>query len=195
MFYFKCIFIWQVAMYKGGPKKTEFIYKKYAFVLTCLNFCHLHRLSFWCNTPIETFFHFSKQFLNSSILMPSTLLPFLVSPLPYQQNVALWGPPFFLLGKQKNHSGWDQVNREVGAWGSWYFWLKTAEHSVRSGQVRSKSPIMKWANALSLQKKFTEAEHNLSQQCPLVHWYRWIPRTLSLVGEACTLPPERKKDM
>ena len=32
-----------------------------------------------------------------------------------------------------------------------------------------KSPIVKWANALSLHKKFTEVECNLSQQCQVVY--------------------------
>ena len=45
--------------------------------------------------------------------------------------------------------------------------LLNTQHSV--GRCAGKSPIMKWANALSLQKKFTEAEHSLSQQCQLVH--------------------------
>ena len=35
----------------------------------------------------------------------------------------------------------------------------------------------------SLQKKFTEAEHSLSPQCQLVHWYRWFPRTLTQQGK------------
>ena len=44
------------------------------------------------------------------------LLPFLVSPLPDQQNIFLWG--LFLSGEtKKSHSGWDLVNRQGGAAG------------------------------------------------------------------------------
>ena len=60
------------------------------------------------------------------------------------------------------------------------FWSKTAEHSLWCGQVTPKSPIMTWANTLNeSSKKFTKAEHSLSQQRQLVHWYRWVPRTLT----------------
>ena len=37
------------------------------------------------------------------------------------------------------------------------------------GRCTHKPLIMKWANTLSLQKKFTEAKHSLSQQRQLVH--------------------------
>ena len=52
--------------------------------------------------------------------------------------------------------------------GSFHFWSKTAEHSV---WYTRKPPIMKWENALreSSKKKFTEAEHSLSQHHQLVH--------------------------
>ena len=62
------------------------------------------------------------------------------------------------------------------------------------GRCTHKSPIMKWANALKeSSKKFTEAKCSLSQQCQLVHWYRWVPRT-HVAGEACTTwgPPCRR---
>ena len=61
-------------------------------------------------------------------------LKFFVSLLPHQQNISLWGP-FLIQGNKKTQkccSGWDPVNREGGAQGS-----KTAEHSVKCGQVRS----------------------------------------------------------
>ena len=42
---------------------------------------------------------------------------------------------------------------------------------------------MKWANTLRVfKKKFTESKPNLSQQCLLVLWYRWVPRTLTYQG-------------
>ena len=51
------------------------------------------------------------------------------------------------------------------------FLVDTAEHSAQCGRCAPQSPtvIMKWANTLSLQKKFTEAERGLSQQPQLAH--------------------------
>ena len=47
------------------------------------------------------------------------------------------------------------------------------------GRCACKPPIMKWASALKeSSKKFTEAKHSLSQQCQLVHRYRWVAGTL-----------------
>ena len=46
--------------------------------------------------------------------------------------------------------------------------LLNTEHGV--GRCACKSPIMKWANTLKeSSKKFTEAEHSLSQQCQLAY--------------------------
>ena len=62
--------------------------------------------------PIEMFLS-TAQFLNLSILMPLVLLLFFVSPLPYQQNVSLWG--ILSSGETKkvteDEIGW------VGRWG------------------------------------------------------------------------------
>ena len=60
------------------------------------------------------FFHCSKQFLNSSVLMPfSASAKFLVSPLRHLQNVSLW--ELFSSEKQKSHL--DKVGwiRRVGS--------------------------------------------------------------------------------
>ena len=43
-------------------------------------------------------------------------------------------------------------------------------------------------------KKFTEAEHSLSQQCQLVHCYRWVPRTLTYWGKPVRNGSRRPED-
>ena len=128
------------------------------------------------------FFYCSKQFLSSSILMPflaSAIFCLFVSPLPHQQNVPF--EVFFHLGKQKK-----SLMEKSGEWGGWgtgvmlFFGQKllNTQHSV--GRWAHESPIMKWANTLKeSSKKFTVAEQDLSQQCQLVHCYRWVPRTLT----------------
>ena len=65
------------------------------------------------------------------LLVPLSFFP---PPLPHWQNVSLWG--LFSFGEtKKNHLGWDWMNREGGTWGSYCFWLKTAEYSAWCGQV------------------------------------------------------------
>ena len=111
-------------------------------------------------------FSTAHKLLNMSILMPFSVSAvfshlFHISKMfPFEY--------FFIQGNKRNCSEWGQVNREGGARGSWCFWSKPTQHSAQYGQVHHNSPIMKWANALSLQKKFTEAECSLSQQRQLV---------------------------
>ena len=52
-----------------GAQKQNLFFKNCVFlhIETSVTF---KVLSIWCNTPIETFFHCSKQFWNSSILIP-----------------------------------------------------------------------------------------------------------------------------
>ena len=109
----------------------------------------------------------SKQFLNLSVSMPFSASAMFVSPLPPQREFPF--EDFFHPGNQRKLLGaggeiwW--MGR-VGHGGHAFFWSKTAEHSARCGQVRSESPIKKWANALRVfKKRFTEAEaasHNTS---------------------------------
>ena len=47
-------------------------------------------------------------------------------------------------------------------------WSKASSAQRGVDSCACESPIMKWANTLSLQKEFTEAECSLSQQCQLV---------------------------
>ena len=101
--------------------------------------------------------------------MPVSASAVFVSSLPHRQNLSLWG--LFALGETKSsHSGWDWVNRKGGAWRSYSFWSKTAEHSAWCGQCAHKSPIMKWAKCWKrvFQKNFTEAERSLYNNAS---WY------------------------
>ena len=114
------------------------------------------------------------------------LLPFFVSPLPHQQNVSLW--ELFSSGEtntQKKSLGERSGEEGGGAWGSWPFLVKNwwtlstvwagvlLNHPSWNGQTR-------WE---SLQKNFTEAKCSLSQHHQLVHWHRWVPRTLTSQGK------------
>ena len=89
---------------------------------------------------------------------------------------------FFNLAKQKPAAlGEIRWVGRVGHRGHGIFWSKTAEHSAPCGQVRSINHPS-WNGQMlwkSLQKTFTEAERSLSQQFQLVHWHRWVPRTLT----------------
>ena len=123
------------------------------------------------------FFQCSKQFLNSLILIPFSASTVFVPPLLHPQNVSLWGL-FSSEGTKKCHREWDWVDRENGAQGlchknCWTLSIVWAgaliNHPSWNGQTCSKS----------LQKIVTEAKRSLSQQCQLVHWYSWVPRTLT----------------
>ena len=104
-----------------------------------------------------------------------------VLPIPHLQNVSLW--ELFNVGKQKNSCLWqEQENRKGGAQGSCHFGWKTAKCSVCCRQVGafvihpSQNGQMHWKNIF---KKLTEAECSFSQHHQLVHWYRWVLRTLT----------------
>ena len=87
------------------------------------------------------------------------------------------------------------MNREGGAQGSCWFWWKTAEHpSVVWAVVFVNWPSWNRQTCWkSVQKNFTEAKGSLSQQHQLVHWYRWVSRTLIKWGKPLlwgAYPPE-----
>ena len=124
------------------------------------------------------FFHCSKQFLNSSILMPfsaSAVFCFISSTLAKHFSLRA----SFHLGKQankKSHLRRDLVNREDGAQASCHFWSQIAEHN------------MVWPGVL-----INHPSCSLSQQHQRVHWHRWDPRTFTYQGKPVlqgALPPE-----
>ena len=125
------------------------------------------------------FFHCSKQFLNSLILMPfSASAIFCFTSFTLAKHFPLG--PFFIWGS-KNKS----LGARLGEQGGWdtgimlflvknYWTLSVVWTGVLinypswNGQMHCKSS-----------KKFTHAKRSLSQQRQLVHWYRWVSRTLT----------------
>ena len=162
----------------GDPKYLGFIYKKlwiysYMFKLQSpskyspFDVIHLLRCSFHC----------SKQFLNSSILMPFRASAiFFVSPF---SGKCFPLRTFFIRGNKKKVT-WGKIGwiGRVGQRGHVIFGQKLL--NTQCGQVLIYHPLwngqMCWKNLL---KNFTEAKHSLSQQSQLVHWYRRVPRTLT----------------
>ena len=163
---------------RRDPPKSGII-KNCVFILTCLNFNHLESTLHWCNSPIETFFHCSQQFLNLLILMPFSSSATLFH--LFHTGKMFPFKDLFHMGKQKKVA-WGKTRwiGRVGKEGSCHFGSKTAEPQCGMGRYVHSSPIIKWANMLNeSSEKFTEAQLSLSQQHQLVHWYRWVPRTLT----------------
>ena len=142
------------------------------------------------------FFHCSKQFLKSSILVSfiASAVFFFVC---FTSSISAKHFPLrtFLIRGNKKSLGEIRWIGKVGH----------RDHAISGQKLLTINTV--WAGALlnypswngetcwkSLQKKFTEAKCSLSQQCQLVHWYRWVPGTLTLLGEACTTkgPPSRR---
>ena len=153
-----------VVLCEKGPKRTT-----PEFILTCLNFSHLQSTLHLVQYTYQDIFSTAQStFWMHQFWCLFGLLPFFVSPLPplpQQQNVSLWG--LFSSGETKNISqGEIRWIGRVGH-GGMPFWVKNCW--TLDGQMHWKS----------LPKKFSEAECSLSQQHQLVHWYRWVFRTLT----------------
>ena len=183
-------------MYEWWPKNTQNLFiKNCVFILTCLIFSHvqttLHLMQY---TYQDVFSTVQNRSWTHRFWCLSSVSAVFVSPLPHWQDVFFWG--LFSSGKQRKKKkplGQNPEDTEGRTQGSCPFWSKIAEHSAQCGQVLGKSPIvngqMHWKH---LPKKFTEAEHSLSQR-QLVHGYRWVPRTLTYqrkLGLQGALPPE-----
>ena len=83
------------------------------------------------------FFHCSKMFLKSLILMPfSVSADFCFTSSTLTKHFPLW--TFFYLEKQTNKKSLGARSGEQGGWGTgdMLFGVKTCEHSVQCGQVR-----------------------------------------------------------
>ena len=162
----------------GTPQNQNLFIKNCVFIFTCLKFSHLqstlHLIQYW-----DIFSNYSKQFLNLLILMPfNASAVFCFTSWSTSANIPLWG----LFSSEETKKvpqgkiGW--IGR-VGH-GVLPFSVKSCWTLSSVGRCAPKSPIMKWANALQeFSEKFTEAKCSLSQQCQLVHWYGWDPRTLT----------------
>ena len=132
------------------------------------------------NAHWDVFLHGSEQFLNLLILMP---FKYFCCFLFHLFHIGKTFPfeDFFHPRKHKKIT-WSKIGwiGRVGQRSHTIFGQKLLNTQCGVGRRARKSCIMKCANALSiLKKKFTEAEHSFSQQCQLVHRYRWVPRTLT----------------
>ena len=129
---------------------------------------------------LRHFFPLLKTVLNSLILIPfsaSAVFCFTSSILAKHFSLRI----FFIWGNKKNVSH-SQIRwiRRVGHGSHAIFGPKLLNTQCSVGRCADKLPITKWANVLKeSSKKFTKAERSLSQQCQLVHWYRWVSRTLT----------------
>ena len=135
---------------RGTPKNQEFIYKK-LFILTRLNSSHFQStLHLMQSIHLLGFFpHCSKQFLNSSILMPfsasaifcfTSLTSAKCCPL---RTFFIWGNKTNQTNKQTKCLGQDWVNREAGAQRSSPFWQTLLNIYPHVGRCACKSPITK----------------------------------------------------
>ena len=161
------------------------------FILTCLNFRHLQSTLHLMQYTYGDFYSTAQNsFWTHQFWCLLVLLPFCC----FTSSTSAKCSPlrtFSSGGTKTNCSGWDQVNKEGGAWGSCHFWSETAQHSALCKQLHYR--VMGKQPWKSLPKILTEAEHRLSQQHQLVHWHRWIPRTLTLKGKPALQgahPPE-----
>ena len=128
---------------------------------------------------LRCFFHCSKQFICSSILMLFSASAVLCFTPSISKNVSLWG---LLSSREANikllrgEIWW--IGR-VGHGGHGIFGQKQLTTQCNVGNCTYKSLIMKGqTHWKGLKKIFTEAECSLSQQHQLAHWSRWVLGTL-----------------
>ena len=159
-------------MRAGYPKHLEFIYK-----ILCIYFYMFKPQSpskyspFGAIHPSRCFFHCSKQFLNSVILMPfSTSAIFCFASSTSAKHFPLRTLFIQETTTTKKLLGERSVEWGVGARESCCLWSKTAEHSKTGvGRCICKSPIMKWANPLKDPSK-------------KIHWSQMQPLTTMPAG-------------
>ena len=166
----------------ASPQIQNLFVKSGVFILPCLSFSVFKALSIWCNTPLEVFFSTApNSFWTRRFWCLLVRLPFFVSSLPRWQNVYLGG--HFSPRRTTNKKVTRGEIRCIGTVGHGVV-LILVKHCSTPGAV--------WAGALinhpswngqtqwkSLQKIFTEAKWSPSHHHQLVHWHRWIPRTLT----------------
>ena len=147
----------------------EHIYKNCVFILTCLNFSHLHS-PFDAIHLLIMFPHCTKQFLNLLILMPFCasavfVCCFTSSALPKHLPLRTFSYGETKKVTQGNIRWIGRVGHRVQA----IFGQKLLNTQHGVGSCTHKSPIMKWANMLNVLKKIKEAKRSLSQSYQLVH--------------------------
>ena len=129
------------------------------------------------------FFHCLKQFLNSLILMPFSASAIFVL-FCFTSFISAKCFPLrtlFIQGNEKKSGpGRDLVNGVV--WHRGYAVFGQKMLNPQSDVVRCAHNHPSWNGQTcwkSLQNKFTEAKHGLSQHRQVVQWCSWVPRTLT----------------
>ena len=171
-----------MSVIREDPKTWNWFTKICVFILTCWNFSYLQSILHLMQHIYWDVFSIARKFLKSSVLMPlSASAVFCFTFTPW---VMFLFEDFFHQGKPKKKKknpclGWDWVNREGRGEASSVFGQKllNTQHSV--GRCAHKSSSWNGQTHRKVFKTFTESECSLSQQRQLVHWYRWIPRTLT----------------
>ena len=173
----------------------EFIYKKLCIYSQMFKLHSPSKYSpFDAIHLLRHFFHYSKQFLNSSILMPfKCSRHFLFSLLPHQQTFHF--EDFCHPGKQKKVT-WDEIlwigSVEHGGHAVFGQKLLNTQHSV--GKCARKSPIMKWANTLKESSK--KIHWALASIAQWVECHRTKPKvTSSVPGQGTCLGCEPSVQM
>ena len=173
---------------EGGTKKWNLFVKNYILILTYLNFSHLQRaLHLMQYSYRGVFATAQRQFLNSSILMPFSASAIFLFVCFTSSILAKCFPLRTFLF---------QGNKKKVVWGE-YGWIGRVGHAGHAVFVKKFWKFSEvWAGVLInhpheiskciervFTKKFTGAKCSLSQKEQLVHWYRWVPRTLTHQGK------------
>ena len=157
--------------YLQGPHQRWNLSINCIYILTCLNFSHVMRLFSTAQNSFWTQFWCLLVFLL-----------FFVSPFPYQQNVSLWGLSSSRETNKTKKVTWGEIGwiERIGHKDHVLFGQKLLNCQRGVSRCSHKSPIIKWANLLKESSKNSLKPNTASQQqCQLVHWYRWFPRTLT----------------
>ena len=150
---------------RGYSSNGLYVLKKCVYFLTCLNFSFLWIILHLMQYTYEDFFPLLLKTIFELIDFDAfSTLPFFVSPFPYQQSVSLWGKL-----KEVTQGKIKWIGR-VGHGSHAMFGQKLLNTQHGMGRCAHISPIMKWVNTFKeSSKKFTEAEHSLSQPWQLVY--------------------------
>ena len=158
-------YLWYVK--RQDPPKPGFIYlKNCIFILTCLSFSHLQStLHLMEYTYQDIFSHCSKQFLNSSFLMPFSASAIFC----FTSSTPAKCFPLRIFSSREtkiSHLGRDWVNRKVGTQGSCLFLIKNCWtlSTVWAGALVIHPPCRRQTCWKSLKKnnslKLNTASHN-----------------------------------
>ena len=176
-----------VQIYEGELPKLDLFIKERILILRCLNFSHLQSpLHLVQSTYWDPFSTAQNSFLTLQFWCLLVLLLLFVSSHPHQQNVAF--SKLFLPGKQKKVA-WVEIRwiGRVGHRGDAVCGQKLLNTQLGVARCTRKSPFMKWANEVSLQKKIHGSLTQPLTTMPagtLTQLGSW--NTL-LAGEACTI--------